>query len=53
MVTSQVFVLEPRQETSPQPLTELFSPEYLSQFSLGDLFAHLEFGGDTNDDAAP
>lgn len=43
---SHVFVLEPDQETSPQALTDLFSPEYLSQFSLGDLFAHLEFGGD-------
>ena len=43
---SHVFVLEPDQETSPQALTELFSPEYLGQFSLGDLFAHLEFGGD-------
>jgi len=43
---SRVFVLEPKQERSPQALTELFSPEYLSQFSLGDLFAHLEFGGD-------
>lgn len=43
---SSVFVLEPKQERSPQALTELFSPEYLSQFSLGDLFAHLEFGAD-------
>jgi hypothetical protein len=43
---ARVFVLEPRQERSPLSLTELFSPEYLSQFSLGDLFAHLEFGGD-------
>jgi predicted ATPase len=43
---SRVFVLEPKQERSPQALTELFSPEYLSQFSLGDLFAHLEFGAD-------
>lgn len=50
---SQVFVLEPKQETSPKALTELFSPEYLSQFSLGDLFAHLEFGGDTSDEPTP
>lgn len=49
---SQVFVLEPKQETSPKALTELFSPEYLSQFSLGDLFAHLEFGGDFSDETA-
>ncbi|MEM9456488.1 MAG: AAA family ATPase [Myxococcota bacterium] len=47
---SQVFVLEPGQEVSPQSLTDLFSPEYLSQFSLGDLFAHLEFGGDSDDE---
>lgn len=49
---SRVFVLEPKQETSPKALTELFSPEYLSQFSLGDLFAHLEFGGDSSDETA-
>ncbi|MFO7561918.1 MAG: AAA family ATPase [Enhygromyxa sp.] len=47
---SRVFVLEPKQERSPQALTELFSPEYLSQFSLGDLFAHLEFGADDPND---
>lgn len=40
----KVFVLEPNQETSPQPLTALFDRAWLSQFSLGDLFAHLEFG---------
>lgn len=40
----KVFVLEPGQERSPRALTELFSREWLSQFSLGDLFAHLEFG---------
>jgi hypothetical protein len=50
---SKVFVFEPQQETSPKALTELFSPEYLSQFSLGDLFAHLEFGGDTNHRVVP
>jgi len=47
---SHVFVLEPQQETAPKALTELFSPEYLSQFSLGDLFAHLEFGADASED---
>jgi hypothetical protein len=47
---SHVFVFEPQQETSPKPLTELFTPEYLSQFSLGDLFAHLEFGADTSEE---
>lgn len=49
---SQVFVLEPQQEISPQALTDLFDPEYLSQFSLGDLFAHLEFGSDPSIDPA-
>jgi predicted ATPase len=48
---SHVFVLEHDQERSPQALTELFTPEYLSQFSLGDLFAHLEFGGDVPTDS--
>jgi predicted ATPase len=48
---SHVFVLEPNQDRSPKALTELFSPEYLSQFSLGDLFAHLEFGGENPTDA--
>lgn len=50
---SKVFVLEAQQETSPKALTDLFSPEYLSQFSLGDLFAHLEFGGDSGEERAP
>lgn len=50
---SKVFVLEAQQETSPKALTDLFSPEYLSQFSLGDLFAHLEFGGDSQEERAP
>lgn len=51
---SRVFVLEAGQETSPRALTDIFSPEYLGQFSLGDLFAHLEFGGDLGDvPAAP
>lgn len=50
---SKVFVFEPQQETSPRALTELFSPEYLSQFSLGDLFAHLEFGGDASEPPVP
>lgn len=40
----KIFVIEPKQEVSPQPLTELFGAEWLSQFSLGDLFSHLEFG---------
>lgn len=40
----QIFVIEPGQETTPRALTDMFDPEYLSQFSLGDLFSHLEFG---------
>jgi predicted ATPase len=40
----QVFVMEPSQETNPVPLSQFRDPEYLSHFSLGDLYAHLEFG---------
>jgi predicted ATPase len=40
----QVFVMEQGQETNPVPLSEVRDPEYLSHFSLGDLYAHLEFG---------
>lgn len=40
----QIYVLEPGQETSPRSLTDMFGAGWLSQFSLGDLFAHLEFG---------
>lgn len=40
----QIYVIEPKQETSPRSLTDMFTPEYLAQFSLGDLFSHLEFG---------
>lgn len=39
-----IFVMEGKQEVSPRRLTELFGADWLSQFSLGDLFAHLEFG---------
>jgi hypothetical protein len=39
-----IFVMEAKQETSPQPLTEMFGADWLKQFSLGDLFSHLEFG---------
>lgn len=46
-----VFVLEPNQDRSPKRLTDLFSRDYLSQFSLGDLFAHLEFGADESSQA--
>ncbi|HEY8378013.1 MAG TPA: AAA family ATPase [Nannocystis sp.] len=40
----KIFVLEPQMTPAPKPLTELFSREWLSQFSLGDLFGHLEYG---------
>ncbi|MBA3546983.1 MAG: AAA family ATPase [Nannocystis sp.] len=40
----QIYVIEPKQETSPRSLTDMFDAEYLAQFSLGDLFSHLEFG---------
>lgn len=40
----QIFVIEPNQPSSPRALTDMFDAEYLSQFSLGDLFSHLEFG---------
>jgi predicted ATPase len=40
----QVFVMEPSQQTNPVPLSKVRDPEYLSHFSLGDLYAHLEFG---------
>jgi predicted ATPase len=40
----QVYVMEQSQETNPVPLSKVRDPEYLSHFSLGDLYAHLEFG---------
>jgi ABC-type branched-subunit amino acid transport system ATPase component len=40
----QIYVIEPGQEITPRSLTEMFDGEYLNQFSLGDLFSHLEFG---------
>ncbi|MCK8499269.1 AAA family ATPase [Myxococcus fulvus] len=40
----QVFVMERNQETNPMPLPEVRDSEYLSHFSLGDLYAHLDFG---------
>ena len=40
----QVFVMEKGQSTNPVPLPKVRDPEYLSHFSLGDLYAHLEFG---------
>ena len=43
-----VYVIEPGHETTPKPLTDLFEGDYLRQFSLGDLFAHLEYGSYNN-----
>jgi hypothetical protein len=40
----QIYVIEPGQEVTPRSLTDMFTEEWLSQFSLGDLFSHLEFG---------
>lgn len=40
----QVFVMERGQETNPMPLPKVRDPEYLAHFSLGDLYAHLDFG---------
>ncbi len=49
----QIQVLEPNQETSPRSLTDMFGADWLSQFSLGDLFAHLEFGSNREPPAGP
>lgn len=49
----QIYVIEPGQETSPRSLTEMFDGEYLHQFSLGDLFSHLEFGSNREPPAGP
>jgi predicted ATPase len=43
----KVFVMDLAQTKRPRSLTELENPEFLAQFSLGDLFAHGEFGGQT------
>lgn len=40
----KIFVLEPGMAPAPKPLTDLFDRAWLSQFSLGDLFGHLEYG---------
>jgi predicted ATPase len=40
-----VFVMEPGAAEKPVPLDKLHDPEWLIQFSLGDLYAHGEFGG--------
>jgi len=40
-----VFVMEHGQEKQPVPLNELYDPDWLSRFSLGQLYAHGEFAG--------
>lgn len=41
---SKIFVLEPKMAPGPKSLTDMYSPEWLSQFSVGDLFGRLEYG---------
>lgn len=45
-----VFVMEPGRETAPVALDALHDPEWLAHFSLGDLYAHDEFGAQHKDD---
>ncbi len=40
----QVFVMDPTEPTLPARLTEIRNPDWLTHFSLGDLYEHLEFG---------
>ncbi|HYO70300.1 MAG TPA: AAA family ATPase [Archangium sp.] len=40
----KVFVMEPEQEVLPVPLDQLKKRSWLSHFSLGDLYEHLEYG---------
>jgi hypothetical protein len=39
-----VFVMDPAADTLPVRLTDLRNPDWLTHFSLGDLYEHLEFG---------
>jgi predicted ATPase len=39
-----LFVMEPGRERLPMKLDDLHDPEWLAHFSLGDLYAHDEFG---------
>jgi predicted ATPase len=47
---SHLFVMEPGRETVPVALDELHDPDWLAYFSLGDLYAHEEFGAQHKDD---
>lgn len=42
-VPEQFFVLSPDSDKTPIPLTELHDPDWLSAFSLGDLYDRLDF----------
>jgi predicted ATPase len=44
-----VFVMEPGREPAPTRLDELHDPGWLAHFSLGDLYAHDEFGAQHKD----
>jgi predicted ATPase len=44
----KVFVMEPGLEVLPVPLDQLKKPNWLAHFSLGDLYANLEFGAPAN-----
>ena len=42
---SRVFIMQPGHDRLPVSLTEEFAPDWLAHFSLGELFAHENFGG--------
>ncbi len=44
---SSVFVMERALDNGPVPLTELFDSDWLARFSLGKLYQHGEFAGQT------
>lgn len=46
---SHLFVMEPSRDVTPVRLDELHDPEWLAHFSLGDLYAHEEFGAQHKD----
>lgn len=46
-VPEQVFVMEPGHKEMPVPLDQLKKRDWLRNFSLGDLYSHLEVGAPT------
>lgn len=40
----RVMVMDPREPRQPVALDKLFNPDWLAQFSLGDLYAHERYG---------